>query len=89
MVALQILADRCQQFGRTREHSAADAVLGNQAKDAFDLIELGSGGRGDACSRAPWCRNGPSSAAGQAECDRVPGSGSSYLQTVPAPCRVD
>ena len=46
-MGLQVLLDSRLQFGDALEHTAANAVLGNQAEKAFDLIDPRGGGRGE------------------------------------------
>jgi hypothetical protein len=46
-MGLQVLLDSRLQFGDALEHTAANAVLGNQAEKAFDLMDPRGGGRGE------------------------------------------
>jgi hypothetical protein len=39
IVVRQVIVDRRHQFGNAPEHPATDAVLGNQAEEALDLVE--------------------------------------------------
>jgi len=40
-VLVEVLLDCCLQFGNALEHAATDAVLGDQAEEALDLVEPG------------------------------------------------
>ena len=46
-MGLQVLLDSRVQLGDALEHTAANAVLGNQAEKAFDLMDPRGGGRGE------------------------------------------
>ena len=42
---IEVFLDSGFKFGDAPEHAAADAVPGNEAKEALDLVDPGRGGR--------------------------------------------
>src|ERR1700704_6449800 len=76
--------DRVQEAHELLMAVALHVAADDGPVEDVERSEQGSWCHG-ACSRASWCRAGPSSAAGPAGCDREPGFCSSRRAKAPMP----